>query len=118
MDSMTFSLTAAARSEGFRTFRQLFPSPSSRCTGGLVEQILMTDVQQCAVYICVWPVAGWNATVWLVGVDKIPFLLACAINCWLWFAFHALLPLSVISLNCSALNVKTFPANVENMVSS
>ena len=57
----------------------------------------MTDVQECDVYICVWPVAGWNATVCLVSVDKSPLHLACAIYCWLWRAFRVLLSLSVIS---------------------
>jgi len=54
---MTLSLTASAKCEGFKIFRQLLPSPSSRCTGGLVAQIVMTDVQDCAVHICVRPVA-------------------------------------------------------------
>ena len=113
-----FSLTGAAICEVLKIFLWLLPSPSSRCAGGLVAQKLMTDVQLCAVCISVWPVVGWIPTVWLVGIDERTLHLACVINCWLWRAFHGLLSLSVLSLNCSALNINPIPVNLENMVSS
>jgi hypothetical protein len=93
---MTFSLTTASRCKGFKTFRDLILTPSSQCAGGLIAQKPMTGVQLWAVYNFVWPAAGWNATVWLVGVDKIPLHLACAIYWWLWRVFHRLLSLSLL----------------------